>query len=78
MITVLRASGLRIVIFKHDHDPPHVHVIGDGEAKLLLIDDGSPEVIDVRGMKFGDLRKAVDAVREHQAFLLSEWRRIHD
>jgi hypothetical protein len=33
MITVLRASGLSVVIYKHDHEPPHVHVIGDGEVR---------------------------------------------
>ena len=36
MITVLRADGFRIVIFSDDHQPAHVHVFGDGEAKINL------------------------------------------
>lgn len=38
MVTVLRAEGFRIVIFTNDHEPAHVHVFGDGEAKIDLAD----------------------------------------
>jgi hypothetical protein len=34
IVTVLRAEGLRVVIFVNDHQPAHVHVFGDGEAKI--------------------------------------------
>ena len=34
MVTVLRAGGLRVVIFVDDHEPAHVHVFGDGQAKI--------------------------------------------
>ena len=34
MVTVLRIDGLRIVIYVNDHQPAHVHVFGDGEAKI--------------------------------------------
>jgi hypothetical protein len=78
MITVLRSAGLSVVIYAHDHEPPHVHVIGDGEAKILLVgNDGAPAVLDVWGMKEGDLRKALKAVSEAKAVLLEEWERIH-
>ncbi len=36
MVTVLRADGLRVVIYTNDHLPAHVHVYGDGEAKIGL------------------------------------------
>ena len=36
MVTVLRAHGLRVVIFANDHRPAHVHAFGDGEAKINL------------------------------------------
>ncbi|HTW71301.1 MAG TPA: DUF4160 domain-containing protein [Acetobacteraceae bacterium] len=43
MVTVLRAHGLRVVIFANDHLPAHVHVFGDGEAKIDLCGaDGVP------------------------------------
>ena len=36
MVTIHRAHGLRIVIFTDDHEPAHVHVFGDGHAKINL------------------------------------------
>lgn len=78
MITVLRASGLRIVIYRHDHEPPHVHVLGDGEVRILLFGAGGlPELVEITRMKPGDVRKALRAVRENHQLLLEEWRRIH-
>ena len=78
MIVLLRASGLRVVIYVDDHPPPHVHVIGDGEAKIRLVGaDGRPEVIETYGMKIGDLRKALNAIEADQVLLLEAWRKIH-
>ena len=46
MVTVFRAHGLRVVIFANDHEPAHVHVLGDGEAKINLLGiGGGPELI---------------------------------
>jgi hypothetical protein len=46
MVTVLRARGLRVVIFINDHRPAHVHVFGDGEAKINLSGpDNTPELV---------------------------------
>jgi hypothetical protein len=78
MITVLRASGLSVVIYKHDHEPPHVHVLGDGEVKIILDGrNGQPEVLTVDHMKLGDVQKALRAVTDNRDLLLREWRRIH-
>ncbi|MGH7152509.1 MAG: DUF4160 domain-containing protein [Acetobacteraceae bacterium] len=32
----MRAHGLWVVIFANDHQRAHVHVLGDGEAKINL------------------------------------------
>jgi hypothetical protein len=78
MITVLRQHGLRVVIYIDDHPPPHVHVIGDGEAKIILVGrDGSPELGDAVTMKHGDVRKAMMVVTEHQQMFLELWRKMH-
>jgi len=46
MVTVFRACGLRVIIFVDDHMPAHVHVFGDGQAKINLSGAGGvPELI---------------------------------
>ncbi len=78
MVTVHRAHGLRIVIFVDDHEPAHVHVFGDGEAKINLAgSEGDPELIFAIGMTRADVRRAMGVVREQQAYLLERWSEIH-
>ncbi|GAD60047.1 MULTISPECIES: DUF4160 domain-containing protein [Brevundimonas] len=78
MVTIYRAHGLRIVIFTDDHEPAHVHVFGDGHAKINLIGpDGEPELIWAQGMKRNEVRRAVDVVSEQQTEFLMRWREIH-
>jgi hypothetical protein len=78
MITVLRAHGLRVVIYKDDHPPAHVHVLGDGEMRILLEGpDGRPDVLDVYRMKARDISRALAVVHEEQPMLLALWRSIH-
>ena len=79
MVTVYRAHGLHIVIFANDHEPAHVHVFGDGEAKINLAGaDGRPELDWSRGMKKGDMRKVMQIIEEQQAALLAKWEEIHN
>ena len=78
MVTVLRAHGLRVVIYANDHRPAHVHVFGDGEAKIdLLGPDEAPALVWVDGMSRGEVRRAVRLVAERRAFLLARWEDIH-
>ena len=79
MVTVLRAHGLRVVIFSNDHQPAHVHVFGDGQAKINLLGAaGVPELIWVDGMSRREIRRAMRLVTEQQAFLLARWRDLHE
>ena len=78
MVTVLRAHGLHVVIFVDDHQPAHVHVFGDGEAKINLRGtDGVPELIWADNMTRGEIRRAMRIVAEQQVFLLARWEDIH-
>jgi hypothetical protein len=78
MVTVYRAHGFNIVIFLNDHEPAHVHVFGDGEAKINLLGaGGAPELVWVEGMKRGDVRRVMRIVVEQQDHLLARWRDIH-
>ena len=78
MVTVLHAHGLRVVIFVNDHRPAHVHVFGDGEAKInLLGSDGAPALVWADGMSRGEIRRAMRTVTEQQTALLARWEDIH-
>lgn len=78
MVTVHREAGFRFIIFTDDHEPAHVHVFGDGQAKINLAGPGGePELVSATGMKAGDLRKAMRIVAEQQASLLEQWKAYH-
>lgn len=78
MVTIHRAHGLRIVIFTDDHEPAHVHVLGDGHAKINLTGPGGgPELVWAEDMKRNAVRRAVAVVAEHRDEFLARWREIH-
>jgi Domain of unknown function (DUF4160) len=78
MVTVWRADGLRIVIFVDDHLPAHVHVFGDGHAKINLDGaDGAPQLVWADGMNRGEVRRAMRVVSERREMLRARWRAIH-
>jgi hypothetical protein len=78
MVTVARGLGLRVVIFVDDHLPAHVHVFGDGEAKINLAGaDGEAELVWAVGMKAGDVRRAMRLVAGQRSALLARWEEIH-
>jgi len=75
MVTVLRTQGLRVV---NDHHPAHVHVFGDGHAKVNLLGaHGAPELVWADRMTRGDVRRAMQVVAERQEALLARWESIH-
>lgn len=78
MVTIHRAQGLRVIIFTDDHEPAHVHVFGDGQAKINLIGpDGAPALVWAQGMKTNEVRRAMQLVSDQQAQFLARWREIH-
>ena len=78
MITVLRAHGLRVVIFADDHEPAHVHVFGDGHAKINLVSaEGGPALMWAEQMTKGEVRRAFKTVVENRTMLLRRWSEIH-
>lgn len=76
MPVAFREGGLRYVIYLNDHPPPHVHIIGDGEAKVALL-DGEARLIWQRGFKQADLKRALTVISDHYQLLLLTWESIH-
>lgn len=74
MITVLREGGFRFVIYTDDHQPAHVHVYGDGEARIDIL---SLQPRSFRGMRRRDLEKAIAIVAANRERLLERWSEIH-
>jgi hypothetical protein len=69
---------MRVVIFVDDHEPAHVHVFGDGQARINLVGaDGDPDLVWVDRMKRNDVRRAMRMVTEQGEYLLARWREIH-
>ena len=78
MVTIFRAEGLRFVIFVDDHAPAHVHVFGDGEAKINLTGSREmPELVWADGMKRTDIRRAMRHVTANKSWFLKRWTEIH-
>ncbi|HEX5933657.1 MAG TPA: DUF4160 domain-containing protein [Pseudorhizobium sp.] len=74
MVTVLKAHGLRFVIYTADHEPPHVHVYGDGEAHIDLV---SLKVLTQGGLPDRDVRRAVSVIEENRQLFRDIWRKYH-
>lgn len=66
------------MIYTSDHEPAHVHVVGDGHAKINLVGpDGAPELVFSVGIKKSDMRRLLAEVAEHREELLDRWEQIH-
>ncbi|EUB98010.1 Protein of unknown function DUF4160 [Rhizobium sp. CF080] len=74
MVTVLRQHGLRFVIYTADHEPPHVHVYGDGEAR---IDIETLKVLTQGGMSDRDVRRAAEVIEANRQLFRETWRKYH-
>ncbi|CAN7465700.1 DUF4160 domain-containing protein [Neorhizobium tomejilense] len=74
MVTVLRQHGLRFVVYTADHEPPHVHVYGDGEAR---IDIETLKVLTQGGMSDRDVRRAAEVIEANRQLFLETWRKYH-
>ena len=78
MVTIFRSDGMRFVIFVDDHEPAHVHVFGDGDAKVNLTGpEGKPVLLWANGMTWADIRRAMKVIESRQSEFLRRWREIH-
>lgn len=77
-MVIHRAYGFRFVIYTADHEPAHVHITGQGEAKISLGgSDGEPVILFSAGISRGDLRRLIVEVAGRRNEFLREWKRIH-
>ena len=64
------------MFFSHEHEPMHVHVIGnDGEAKFSW--DGNQFVLErARNVKNNDLRKIKKAISANSDIIVKRWKEL--
>lgn len=77
MPTVFKEHGCRFVIYLNDHPPPHVHVLGEGYAIVILDEGGVVVLVEADGFSRPKLRKILKTAEEQNAKLLQDWRKIH-
>ena len=76
MPTFLFIFGLRFYFYSEEHLPIHVHVQnGDGKAK---IDVATCAVVENRGIKPKDLKRAIDAVILYKEDIIRVWNEYFD
>ncbi len=73
MPELFRMYGFLFMFFSHEHEPMHVHVIGnEGEAKYSW--DGKQFVLErARNMKTNDLRKIKKAINANSDIIVKRW-----
>ena len=76
MPTILRVHGMRFVIYVEDHRPAHVHVIGNGTAKIAF-EKATASLEYNRGMSKRDINRALDVVERNRALFTTAWNDIH-
>lgn len=74
MVTVHREGGMRFVIYLDDHDPAHVHLYGDGEARIDIV---TLRILSIRGMNRRDAARPLAITTEHRDLFLQRWTEIH-
>jgi Domain of unknown function (DUF4160) len=79
MPTILRFRGLRVMIYTHDHWPPHVHVIApEAQAKIALGEARQrPQVLINDGLTPRQLNWALTEIDRNRELLLTRWREIY-
>ncbi len=75
MPTVLRADGLRFVVYPNDHPPAHVQVIGPGST--VIVELLGPQVRKTIGCVELDARRVPRLVTQLQLVLLRACKTYH-
>jgi len=74
MPTLFVIFGLRFFFYSDEHPPVHVEK-GDGRAKINI----APivELVENRGLKAGDLKKALQLAEMYRDEIVAEWHKFH-
>lgn len=73
MPELFRMYGFLFMFFSHEHEPMHVHVIGnEGEAKFSW--NGERFVLEkTRNVKRNDLRRITSVISNNSDIIIKRW-----
>ena len=76
MPELFRMYGFLFMFFSHEHEPMHVHVIGnDGEAKFSW--DGQEFVlVKSRNVKPNDLKRIARTIADNTDIIVKRWEEL--
>jgi hypothetical protein len=76
MPELFRMYGFLFMFFSHEHEPMHVHVIGnEGEAKFSW--NGDRFVLEEsRNVKHNDLRRIKDVISNNSDIIVKRWEEL--
>ena len=76
MPELFRMYGFLFMFFSHEHEPMHVHVIGnEGEAKFSW--DGDKFVLEKsRNVKRNDLRRIKSVISSNSDIIVKRWKEL--
>lgn len=76
MPELFRMYGFLFMFFSHEHEPMHVHVIGnEGEAKFSW--NGDRFVLEKsRNVKHNDLRRIRDVISSNSDIIVKRWKEL--
>lgn len=76
MPELFRAFGFSFFFFSREHDPIHIHVMGnDGYAKYVWTGEAF-ELQDMQNIKAGDQRKIKAMIDENSDLIIKRWEEL--
>lgn len=77
MPTALDREGYKYYFYSNEHTPEHVHVkSGSGKAKFDISD--GVQLIESKGMKISELKRAQEIAEEEVGLLKEKWHEYFD
>lgn len=73
MPELFRAFGFTFLFFSHDHEPMHVHVIGNGGDAKYVWNGREFAFYEQHGIKAGDLKRIKGLIDENTDIIKRSW-----
>lgn len=73
MPEIFRAYGYSFMFFSHDHDPMHVHVIGNGGDAKYVWNGEEFALYEQHSIKANDLKRIKAMIDENSEIIKRHW-----